>query len=646
MSYQDGSFPSSWVAWRRVKRALGRLARGLGIVRSPDAYRHWRTRRIHERRALYATPAQGPYLSVLTPVYCPDAAHFWSLGRSLLAQDYPHWEWVLVVNGKQPAAIRWLIGRWTAERRVRVVQLAQNHGIVGGLRRALAEAQGEYIVPVDHDDLLVGDALRVLAHGIAEAERPAVVYSDEDKWHRHRPCYPFFKPAWDPVLFLNCCYVAHATAVRRDLAREVEAYSDASAEGCPDWDLYCRLLEAGQTPVHLPEILYSWRIHAGSTSTYEAGAKPYTVESQYAVLSRHVRRRFRGHAQVVANPLYGHAGMWCLSFAQRAVRSCAVCVLCAGDAPALRDTLDMLARTSGAHLDVYLAGALPVGTPELIEAYTGVGALGNVREVQARGLSEVFRLVLQKSGTSGSVAVLLAGFVPAQPGWLQEGAGLMEAFPQAVGVCGRVLDAQGHVRSAGQVLGFGGLAGSPLADGHWPPSGYHGLLYSQHAVSTPGPEWFLVRGSFLQQALARLASVRTERALTWWLGALALEQERFFVYSPFLVVRQVAPAPTWQSDWEEEEFLRHYGYLLGKDPYYGAHLDLAPGNGYLLALPGSRERMLSRFGARIFPQPIASAPGTLEEEHDSRPPQARPPPPGVFRRAEPARCGRAGMRVK
>ena len=50
----------------------------------------------------------------------------------------------------------------------------------------------------------------------ARANYPALVYSDEDKLRDGRHVDPFEKPDWDPVLFRNCCYIAHLCAIRRE----------------------------------------------------------------------------------------------------------------------------------------------------------------------------------------------------------------------------------------------------------------------------------------------------------------------------------------------------------------------------------------------------------------------------------------------
>ena len=61
-------------------------------------------------------------------------------------------------------------------------------------------------------------------------------------------------------------------------------------DGSHDWDAFVRFLAAGIGPIHIPEILYSWQVHEGSTSG-NIDAKSYIHSSQRNVLNRFLRDR-------------------------------------------------------------------------------------------------------------------------------------------------------------------------------------------------------------------------------------------------------------------------------------------------------------------------------------------------------------------
>ncbi len=173
---------------------------------------------------------------------------------------------------------------------VRVLREPQNLGIVGGMRVCLEAATGRYVVPLDADDLLAEDALQWLAHVVAERDRPAFVYSDEAIRAGSRPRALFRRPAFDRLLNLECSYVWHLCAFRRDTALALNVYGDPGCEFCHDWDTISRFADAGETLAHTPELLYQWRRHEGS-QTHRAGPRAASLTSQFHLLQRRIDAR-------------------------------------------------------------------------------------------------------------------------------------------------------------------------------------------------------------------------------------------------------------------------------------------------------------------------------------------------------------------
>ena len=163
---------------------------------------------------------------------------------------------------------------------------------------------------VDADDLLHPDALQVVASAVVKSGYPALLYTDEDKVNGSQRYQPYFKPDWDPVLLLNSAYIAHLGVVERRRALKLGAYSDEGAEGSQDWDLFVRFLIAGHKAAHVPEVVYSWRIHATSTAD-DPARKPYVGVAQRHVLRRFLNAQSCGSLfEVEPSALFGGADHW------------------------------------------------------------------------------------------------------------------------------------------------------------------------------------------------------------------------------------------------------------------------------------------------------------------------------------------------
>ena len=591
-------------AKRAARGAARRLVRRLRWPwPAPHPYGQWIQDRLADRVREYPATVRPGLFSILTPVCDPAPAHLRQLAASVFAQDYPAFEWVIIDNGCTRGAVRRLLGRLAADPRVRLVRLPENVGIVRGMRTALEHATGRYVLPVDHDDTLYPDALRVVAADLQARGDAVVLYSDEDKLLDGRAACPFFKPAWDPALFLNCCYVTHLSVIDRRRALELGAYTDPAAEGCPDWDVYCRLVRAGHTPRHVPEILYSWRVHRHSTSSIEAGAKSYAVRCQEHVLQSHLDAQGLGERfEVRRNPLFAHPGMWQVARRPLDGPPLFVNVVSAGDAEALRACLEHLAQSTCDRLLVRVVGTLTRDCSAVVAAYRRAGVFSALDEQPWKGRYSAWLRDFAGALDAGAlVATLRDDYLPLASDWAWEALGLLELHGDAVGVCGRFEDAEGKLETAGEVFGYTGLAGSPIVGPHFPHGGYHGLLFCQRSVSVLTPAFHVARAGFLAAALDEAPHPPSWALLGLWLGAHARRTGRRLLYSPHILARRQPSAgwPQYRSDEEILAFLERHGDLLADDPWYARFLSLVPGEGYLLTSQDRRQAVLRVSRSRL-----------------------------------------------
>jgi len=142
----------------------------------------------------------------------------------------------------------------------------------------LEAAVGEFVVLLDHDDLLTPDALARNAEVIAEHEDVDHIYSDEDKLDDDGRHYDVFrKPEWSPERLRGQMYTSHLSVMRTALVREVGAFREGY-DGSQDHDLALRVSERARRVVHVPEVLYHWRAVAGSAAA-DINAKPYADDA-------------------------------------------------------------------------------------------------------------------------------------------------------------------------------------------------------------------------------------------------------------------------------------------------------------------------------------------------------------------------------
>lgn len=240
---------------------------------------------LEQRLAVLATQAR---FSIVVPTYNTTTDLLSRMLASVLAQWYPYWELILADDASPKPETRDFL-RGIDDPRVRVLFLEHNRGISGATNAALEQAQGNYVVFLDHDDELTEDCLWELALRIAQDD-PDFVYSDEDKIDEQgRFCQPFFKPDWSPDTMMSTMFTCHVSCVRRSLLQEVGPLNP-EFDGAQDWDLILRVTERTQRIVHVPKVLYHWRIIPASVAA-DLAAKPYAVEAGRRCREAALRRR-------------------------------------------------------------------------------------------------------------------------------------------------------------------------------------------------------------------------------------------------------------------------------------------------------------------------------------------------------------------
>lgn len=239
----------------------------------------------------------SPRFSIVTPVYNTPLDVLGEMIQSVVDQSFADWELVLADDkSPNPEILPFLRGYVARDARVRIVELAENTGIVGASNAALDASRGDFIVLVDHDDLLTSNALDVVARAINENPAVDYLYSDEDKLAADGGLYDrFSKPDWSPERLRGHMYTGHLSVLRRSLVSEVGGFR-AGYDGSQDHDLVLRVTERARAVVHVPEVLYHWRAIEGSAAT-EIGAKPYAWDSGVRAVDDHLARvGIAGHA--------------------------------------------------------------------------------------------------------------------------------------------------------------------------------------------------------------------------------------------------------------------------------------------------------------------------------------------------------------
>ncbi len=505
-----------------LKRLVRRHANRLFLTHELIEYQAWLKQRMLERKLLYTDRVEPGLFSVLTPVWDGSPVPYLNkLAASLIEQNPDAaCEWVLLDNGCTQPALRNYLQRLALLPWVKLIRSEENLGIVRGLRQCLEHASGRYVLPVDADDYLFTDALRVAASFLRKNNYPALVYTDEDKLTGGRFHQPYFKPDWDPVLFANSAYTAHLNIIDRNAALALGAYTDPATEGSPDWDLFVRFVTAGYVPMHLAEVLYSWRIHPKSTAD-DGANKSFIPASQKAVLERYLAAQpVRGKFEVRESPLSAGQSDWRL-YRRRCEPANIVSI-----------------RLSQSH----------------------------PRELAP---------LLQKAAAGNSLVHLESEDVEVEDDdWRWEAIGLFELYRDSVMVGGRICSKKGTILSAGHYFGFGGACGSPYRGKGFHDCGYFTHLKKQRSVSAVSVQFCVVEPAFLLEVVKTAPRQASIAFLGAWAGAHALRTGRRVIYTPFMSAISGIDWDELPGSEEKQLFARLNADVMPDRRFYSRHLSL------------------------------------------------------------------------
>jgi GT2 family glycosyltransferase len=246
-------------------------------------------RSLKERLGAIEAP---PLVSIILPVFDVPEKYLREALNSILCQIYPYWELCIADDCSTAPWISAVLDEYAArDGRIKVERRLQNGHISAASNTALSLATGEWIACFDHDDVLAEHALAVAVLAICHSPGAGILYSDEDHLDDlGSRDHPYFKPDFDPLLINGQNYFSHLCMIRRDLVDAVGGYRQGF-EGSQDWDLVLRVLELlePEQVVHVPHVLYHWRVHPDSTAS-SLSAKPYAAVAARRAVQEHLDR--------------------------------------------------------------------------------------------------------------------------------------------------------------------------------------------------------------------------------------------------------------------------------------------------------------------------------------------------------------------
>ncbi|MDD3877592.1 MAG: glycosyltransferase family 2 protein [Bacteroidales bacterium] len=436
---------------------------------------------------------QQPLFSIIMPVYNPRIDLFSKALDSVRAQIYDKWELCIADDCSSDPEVKETLEKYCKEdERIKVVYREQNGHISRASNSALELATGEYSVLMDHDDILREDCIYYMAKVINLHNGADLIYSDEDKvdeWGIHSD--PHFKPDWCPDNLLSRNYLGHVCAFKTEQLREIGGWR-IGFEGSQDYDLVLRHTEKFNKVIHIPEVLYHWRIHSESAALSEA-VKPYAYRAAQMALADAMSRRGLVATVDFLDSFRGYSIRFALKNDKAKV---SIIIPSRNKADLLKKCLRSIEKkTTYKNYEVIL---IDNNSDEkdffnLVKQYTRQNVM-SFKCVQDKEPFNFSRLInLGRKHSNGEYLILLNNDTEViTPDWIE--AMMEHAQRDSIGVVGaKLLYDNDTIQHAGVIVGLGGAAGHVLVGEYRDGPGYFNYVNMLNTYSAVTGACFMVR---------------------------------------------------------------------------------------------------------------------------------------------------------
>lgn len=234
-------------------------------------------------------------ISVIVPCY-NQGEYLSDAFDSLIRQTYPTWEAIVVNDGSSDNTEEVALSYVHKDPRIQYVR-QENKGVAAARNQGVSKASGEFILPLDPDDMLVPEFMEKCLNEFVQCPQCTLVYTQtylfgvkNGLWEL--PSYSDYRS-----LLLGNCIVCTSLFRKKDFLR-IGGYDETMRIGLEDWEFYIRLLNAGSVVRQVPAPLFHYRIKEVSRST-ECGKEDNYRKVIFYIYRKHMER----YAVYYGNPL-------------------------------------------------------------------------------------------------------------------------------------------------------------------------------------------------------------------------------------------------------------------------------------------------------------------------------------------------------
>ena len=207
--------------------------------------------------------AGAPLVSIIVPCY-NYGDYLSETLDSVISQTYQNWECIVVNDGSQDNTAEVAADYVQKDARIHYIE-QQNSGISITRNTGIKNSHGEYILPLDADDLIAPTYLEKAVAVFLENRNVKVVTCKAELFGVQKGLWHFPEYSFESMLFRNMLITA--SMFRRSDYDQTCGYNPDMKHGHEDWDFWISLLSPDDIVYRIDEVLFRYRTKPVSMST-------------------------------------------------------------------------------------------------------------------------------------------------------------------------------------------------------------------------------------------------------------------------------------------------------------------------------------------------------------------------------------------
>ncbi|MEG4234171.1 glycosyltransferase [Microcoleus sp. Pol11C3] len=207
--------------------------------------------------------ADRPLVSVIIPCY--NQSHFLlEAVTSVINQTYKNWEIIIVNDGSldttSTVAKNLIVAN--SQYQIRLVEQT-NQGLSSARNAGIAAANGEYIMPLDADDILAENALSDLLEICLKSNVPCVAFGSYQMFGTENRIVPSYE-LYSPENIKQSNMIHPSSLYHKSLLELVSGYKVGMKEGYEDWEFWVNCHKHNIPFLGTREVVVNYRRSQGS----------------------------------------------------------------------------------------------------------------------------------------------------------------------------------------------------------------------------------------------------------------------------------------------------------------------------------------------------------------------------------------------